>query len=267
MTESEFKGQVKAHYRKHGRKLPWRETSEPYRIVVSEIMLQQTQVDRVIPKYLDFIARFPDFNALAKASKPQVLRQWQGLGYNRRGLYLKKIAEIVVKDHGGILPKDPGALSTFPGIGKATAASVAAFAYNIPTPFIETNVRSVYLHSFFPGKSGVRDAELWPFIESTLDRKNPREWYWALMDYGTYLKKNNPNPSRKSAHHTKQPKLKGSLREARGAVLRILGKKRSTEKELIETSGIEDGRIELALGALTKEGFITEKNGIYSLAR
>lgn len=267
MTEKVFKKTVWNYYKKYGRQLPWRETADPYHIVVSEIMLQQTQVDRVVPKYQNFIARFPDWKSLARATKAQVLREWQGLGYNRRGLYLKGIAEAVMKEHGGTLPDTPEKLNELPGIGRATASSIAAFAFNVPTPFIETNVRSVYIHSFFPGKAGVKDDELFPLIASTLDTKNPREWYWALMDYGTHLKKNNPNPSRKSAHHTKQPKLKGSLREARGAVLKLLGKKRSTEKELVQKSEIEDGRIELALDALMKEGFIIEKKGVYALSR
>ena len=177
------------------------------------------------------------------------------------------MAEEVTNTYKGQLPSDPAVLVTLPGIGKATASSVAAYAFNIPTPFIETNIRSVYIHHFFPGKTGVKDSELLPFIEKTLDHENPREWYWALMDYGTYLKKQNPNPSRKSAHHVKQSKLNGSLREARGKILKLLGEKKMTEKQLEQKSEIKDGRIELALGALIKEGFITERAGTYSLGK
>ncbi len=265
MTTTEFKRTVRAHYRKNGRKMPWRETRDPYRIVVSEIMLQQTQVDRVRIKYETFIKRFPTWKKLADAPVDAVLREWQGLGYNRRALFLKRMAEVVVQTHKGILPSDPLILKTLPGIGKATASAIAAYAFNVPTPFIETNIRSVYIHHFFPEKSGVRDEDLMPIISKTLDTKNPREWYWALMDYGTFIKKTTPNPSRKSAHHAKKTKLKGSLREARGAVIKLLGRKKMTEKQLTRESGIEDGRIELALGALMREGFIHEVRRTYIL--
>ena len=236
--------------------MPWRDNLDPYWIVVSEIMLQQTQVPRVLIKFAEFIEKFPTWEVLAVASQADVLRAWQGLGYNRRALFLKRMSARVVAEHGGILPRDPELLVEFPGIGNATAASVAAYAYNMPTVFIETNVRSVFIHHFFKDQTDVDDKELFPLVASALDKKNPREWYWALMDYGTHLKAENKNPARRSAHHVKQSKFVGSLRQARGAVLRALAVSPKTVLAIQKESGIEKERILKAVEGLQKEGFI-----------
>lgn len=163
-------------------------------------MLQQTQVDRVIPKYAQFLKTFPNWNALARAPQKKVLRAWQGLGYNRRALFVRRAAQTVVQKYGGALPRDFSALASLPGVGPYTAGALLAFIWNEPMVFIETNIRAVFLHHFFPQKAGrlpaqkITDAELLPLITETLDLKNPRVWYWALMDYGAYLKKTLPNP-------------------------------------------------------------------------
>jgi A/G-specific adenine glycosylase len=185
-------------------------------------MLQQTQTARVETKYEQFIAAFPTFECLAHASLRDVLSAWQGLGYYRRARYLHQIAQKVVSEHGGMLPDDPKILQTFPGLGAATAASICAFAFNKPTVFIETNIRTVFIHSFFQHKSSVSDKELMPFIAESLDHDNPREWYYALMDYGVLLKSQHINPSRKSAHYTKQSKFEGSDRQIRAAILKMI---------------------------------------------
>ena len=179
-----FRDLILAHYRAHGRDLPWRQTTDPYRILVSEIMLQQTQVERVAVKYREFLERFPDFESLAHAPKSEVLLAWQGLGYNRRAIALQGAAQRVIEEYGGRLPADVETLATFPGIGKATAAAICAYAFNMPVVYIETNIRRIFIHFFFQDREGVRDDEILPLVERALDRENPREWYSALMEYG-----------------------------------------------------------------------------------
>jgi len=254
---------IYSYYRKHARQFPWRETTDPYRILVSEIMLQQTQTFRVMGKYEAFIKAFPDFATLAGAQLNTVLSLWQGLGYNRRALSLKKTAEIVVSNFHGTLPDSYEELISLPGIGKATAGSILAFAFNKPIPFIETNIRRVYIHFFFNDREGITDSEILPLIEQTLDRENPRQWYYALMDYGAMLKKSVINPNRKSAHYTRQSRFEGSDRQIRGMILKALIASPMDEKALIETLAMDSSRVKKILVALEKEGFIVrERNSI-----
>lgn len=270
-----FRRRVLDYYRKHGRTFPWRPPSlklrkdgscDPYRILVSEIMLQQTQTDRVVAYYGRFLKQFPTVAALARAPLRDVLRVWQGLGYNRRALMLKRLAEAVVEKHRGRLPKTEAELRALPGIGPYTAAAVCAFAYNYPTVFIETNIRTVFLHHFFPRQRAVSDTELTPFVAATVDQKNPREWYAALMDYGAFLKKQYPNPSRRSAHHARQTKFEGSDRQIRGAIIRILtGAPGLSMAVLARTVTAKPARVEEMVRALKAEGFIAQRNGKYSI--
>jgi A/G-specific adenine glycosylase len=261
-----FQRLIYGYYNLHRRDLPWRHTTNPYNIVVSEMMLQQTQVERVKEKYKEFIEAFPDFNALARASLKEVLAVWQGLGYNRRALALKQLAEEVISSYGGEMPKDAEELCKLPGIGKATAGEILAFAFNIPTIFIETNIRRVYIHEFFDGEENVEDIKILPLVEATLDKENPREWYWALMDYGSMLKKKVENPNRRSCHYTKQSPFNGSDRRIRGIVLRTLLKKTyATEKELLREAVIDQERLAGILGKMAEEGLIREKDGLYSI--
>jgi len=246
-------------YADHARQFPWRSTHDPYAIVVSEIMLQQTQTYRVEPKFIDWMLAFPSFEMLAQATLRDVLSAWQGLGYNRRGMALHKIAQIVMQEHAGHLPQDPAVLQTFPGIGKATAASICAFAFNMPTVFIETNIRAVYIHTFFRQHDEVTDKQLIPFVEQTLDHSNPREWYYALMDYGVHLKKMNKNPARKSAHHTQQSRFEGSDRQIRGAIVRLLTQHSSLHKSDLFKC-INDDRVEKIAHQLSAEGLIKFEN-------
>jgi A/G-specific adenine glycosylase len=196
-------------------------------------MLQQTQAPRVVSKYLSFLKKFPDFESLAKANLPDVLTEWQGLGYNRRGMYLKKIAETIsLQPSIGQLPRTYEDLIVLPGIGPNTAGSILAFAYNIPWPFIETNIRSVYIHFFFAKtKRKITDTEILSIVEKTLDKKNAREWFFALMDYGVMIKSSArkdsdktglSDPARKSALYKKQSTFKGSNRELRAKILRFV---------------------------------------------
>lgn len=239
---ADFIDTIWAYYKAHRRSFPWRERISPYRVLVSEIMLQQTQAPRVVAKYNEFIKKFPTLKKLTEASTKDVLSAWQGLGYNRRALYLKSITKI---------PKTYEELVELPGIGPNTAGSILAFAYNIPHPFIETNIRSVYIHFFFKDKEKVDDKDIFPLIKETLDTKNPREWYYALMDYGSMLKKTQ-NPSLKSKHYKKQSAFKGSHREKRGKVLKLLLEKPD------QLTKYKDVAAELL-----KEGFIKKINKVY----
>lgn len=226
-------------------------------------MLQQTQVSRVLKKYPQFLGAFPTANALAKASVTKVLQVWQGLGYNRRALNLKRAVEAIAKMFGGTFPKTADELESLPGIGQSTRGAIMAFAFGIPTAFIETNIRAVYLHHFFKNKTGVHDREILPFIEETLDRRDPRAWYYALMDYGVHLKQTLPNPSRASKHHGKQSPFKGSNREERSSILKIVlkaGVKGLSVTEITKNTGNTKstrGNID----DLIREGFLARKPG------
>lgn len=262
-----FQNTVWDFYRAHKRVLPWRTTKDPYKIFVSEFMLQQTQVSRVLIKYPEFIQKFPNIQALAEAPLASVIRTWQGLGYNRRAKFLKQAAEAIVRSHKDKIPNDFETLQTLPGIGPSTAGGICAFAFNRPFIFIETNIRRVYIHHFFKDRRGVTDAQLAPLIEKTLPKENPREWYWALMDYGSHLPKQTINPNRNSAHYTRQSAFKGSQREVRGAILRLLSKeKRITLAALNKELGFAKERTQNCLSDLSKEGFVRKLGRAYELA-
>jgi A/G-specific adenine glycosylase len=242
--------------------MPWRDAPSAYNVVVSEVMLQQTQVPRVLQKYPQFLAVFPDFPTLAAARVVDLLAVWQGMGYNRRALYLQKLAQRVVAEYAGQLPPDPAALIKLPGIGPGTAGSIAAFAFNQPTVFIETNIRRVFIHHFFADIDGVRDAELLPLIDRELDHSNPRQWYYALMDYGAHLATTVPNPNRRSHHYTRQSQFEGSDRQIRGAIVRLLLEfPVLTAQDVVNRFPNESpDRVTRILDQLTKEGFLSLTN-------
>lgn len=207
--------------RRH-RDLPWRYIDDPYAVLVSEIMLQQTQVARVEKFWRRFLELFPTIDALAAADVALVLESWQGLGYNRRALALKRTAEYCSEHYAGMLPEDRQDLLALPGIGPATAGGVEAFAFQRPTLYLETNVRTVFLHELFPGEEGVSDKQLEPLVIETCSKEDPRGWYYALLDYGAYLKSIMPNPSRRSKHYTRQSTFEGSKRQKRAELVRIV---------------------------------------------
>lgn len=263
-----FQQMVLSHYGQYGRDMAWRNTTDPYQILVSEIMLQQTQVKRVTTKFPEFICAFPDFAKLAAAPLGNVLAVWQGMGYNRRAIALQKCAIRVMNEYNGILPADVDILATFPGIGRATASSIAAFAFNMPVVFIETNIRRVFIHFFFADTENVNDAEIFPLVEKAFYRKNPRIWYWALMDIGSALKKTVPNPNRRSVHYTKQSPFEGSDRKIRGTLLKILLKYPFLEEEEIIGRVAEDPhRVRRILGALEADGFIERRDNGFVLGK
>jgi A/G-specific adenine glycosylase len=267
MTFSRFIDIVWKFYRDNGRSFPWRKTHDPYCIFVSEIMLQQTQADRVVEKYRAFIKKYKTVNELARASQRDVLTLWQGLGYNRRALYLMRAAKIITEEYQGKFPKTIPELTALPGIGPYTARAILTFAYNIPSVFIETNIRTVYLYSFFKNAQpkSVSDSVLIKKIEKTVDSNNPREWYSALMDYGTMLKKTKKIKNTASKTYIKQKSFIGSRRQLRGAILRTLVKESSVTLKKISEILKDDTRIQDELISLEKEGFILNKKNTFSL--
>jgi A/G-specific adenine glycosylase len=265
MDVKKFRRLVYAYYAAHKRPMAWRRTRDPYRIIVSEIMLQQTQVPRVKEKYGEFIRVFPTLKSLAAAPLADVLKVWQGMGYNRRALYLKRLAETVLREHEGKIPSEREALKKLPGLGPATSACVCAFAFGTAHPFIETNIRSVFIHHFFNGASGVRDDDILPLVDKTLDRRDPRNWYYALMDYGVYLKDVYPNPSRKSAGYKRQSPLEGSIRQIRARIISCLltkGRCRRSELLRIATDG---AGFRKALEGLITDRLVICRDGRFSI--
>ena len=265
---SDFQTRVYRHYEREGRDLPWRKTTDPYKILVSEVMLQQSQVSRVVEKYQMFIRLFPDPESLAHAPLHNILSAWQGMGYNRRALSLKKSAQRIREFHSGMVPEDEESLLSLPGIGVATARAIQAFAFNKPVILIETNIRAVFIHHFFPEHTKVPDSAIYPLVARTLDAADPRKWYNALMDYGVHLKKLYGNPARLSAHYRRQAPFKGSIRQARGAILRVILEKMTiSEGNLMEALSLEADQLSHILKTLEAEGLIVNRGGRVSIAQ
>ena len=265
---ADFQQHVTAFYEAKGRHdMEWRHTTDPYKIVVSEVMLQQTQVPRVAVIYPKFIERFPDFAALAAAEQADLLAAWQGMGYNRRALNLQKLAGVIVNEYNGTVPQDPAVLATLPGIGPATSCSIAAFAFNRPVVFIETNIRRVFIHYFFDDDKIVDDSELLPLVAAMLP-ENSREWYWALMDLGTALKSSVKNPNQRSRHYTKQKTFEGSDLKIRGSVLKkMLEQKRGSPDVFAKEMNEEPARVRGIMEKMAGEGFfVRESDTVYRVA-
>ena len=262
---AQFQSEVWAYFGVAARSMPWREDPTGYYVLVSEIMLQQTQVQRVVPKFIRFIERFPTVSELAKASLADVLVMWSGLGYNRRAKFLWQAARLVMDEYDGELPQERNLLVTLPGVGVNTAGAILAYAYNQPVAFVETNIRTVYLYHFYGDHpETVDDKTLLSLVEQALDRSAPREWYWALMDYGTHLKKTVGGRLDQSRHYKKQAPLKGSLREMRGRIIRELMHGPQVAIDLRSKVDADD-RYDPALAALRQEGFVSKQDGYYSL--
>jgi A/G-specific adenine glycosylase len=227
--------------------------------MVSEIMLQQTQAARVIPKYQEFLTLFPTVQSLAAASLADVLKAWSGLGYNRRAKFLwQAVGQIK-----NTFPDTLDDLVALPGVGVNTAGAILAYSFNQPVVFIETNIRSVYIHHFFEDRRDVHDTEILPIVKVTLDKEHPREWYWALMDYGVYIKNTVGNTSRNSKHYTKQSTFAGSRRQIRGQIIKLLSERPVSDEEIRNI--ISDTRLDEVLNDLTKEQLIRLDGYLYSL--
>lgn len=256
------------------RDFPWRNVDDAYAVLVSEVMLQQTQVKRVLGRWERFLEKFPTPDALAAASTSDVVGEWQGLGYNRRALALKRACEICSQDFGGKLPETVDELMALPGIGPATAAGVVAFAYNKRAMYLETNVRTVFLHEVFPDEEGIRDKQLEPLVRATCPADNPRSWYYALLDYGAHLKTTFGNASRRSAHYTRQSTFEGSRRQKRAEVVRIvLAAEGAISLDEVHSllnvfecdhgrDGVEDELFASIAADLEREGFFAVEGGI-----
>ncbi|MBX4197807.1 A/G-specific adenine glycosylase [Candidatus Parcubacteria bacterium] len=282
----QFRNTIWKYYKAHKRAFPWRETKDPYKILVSEIMLQQTQTDRVVKKYEEWLEHFPTFKDLADAPLQKVLKIWQGLGYNRRALALKRAAAIICEKYNGKLPANYEKILELPGIGPYTAGAIMAFAFNKPFPIIETNIRTVFI--YFYKKQGkvprfvsqaasraapspasgtlplVADADILLLVEKTLDKNNPREWYHALMDYGVMLKKTHGNLNKQSRHYTKQSSFIGSNRQIRSTILKAITLKPQTQKSILSFLELNNVKVtseqfQKNISALQNEGFIVKR--------
>lgn len=254
--------------------LPWRKTKNPYHVFVSEVMLQQTQISRVLIKYPQFLNIFPSTETLAKAPLRRVLSVWRGMGYNRRGLYLQQSAQHIMEKHGGKIPRDISALDALPGIGPYSARAVACFAYGACEPFIETNIRRVIIHEFFPKKEQVRDGEILQVLQKIQPSQHKREWYWALMDYGRDAFHHVPNPNRKSKHYAKQSKFEGSTRYIRAKIISyLLENKKATVKQLHASlkndkhlNTLSPRAVKNTLAGLQKEKLVTKTGLFFGIA-
>jgi len=264
-----FRRAVLDLYEREGRDFAWRRTADPWAILVSEVMLQQTQTARVAPKFDAWMARFPDAASLAAASTADVYDAWRGLGYNSRGLRLRACATLCVEKYGGVPPADERLLLELPGVGRYTARAVLAFAYGISSAFLETNIRAALIFHFFPKQERVSDRALEAVAASLLaggllaggllDGTDPRTWYYALMDYGAWLKKREPNPARKAAAYARQSRFEGSVRQARGAILRIIATNGQASLEQVAAeAGIDYSRATEAARGLLRDGMIRQ---------
>lgn len=250
-----FQDTVWQHYRDRRRGMPWRENPSPYFVLVSEVMLQQTQVPRVVPKFSEFIARFPTLQSLAEAPLADVLVRWNGLGYNRRAKFLWEAAGAVTRQYGGVLPHTLEQLVALPGIGPNTAGAILAYAFGQPVIFVETNIRTVIINHFFADQDvPVTDAQIREVLQQVLPADTPRDWYWALMDYGTHLKATAGGQLQRVHGYKKQSKFEGSRRQVRGKVLRVLLDGGQTLAAL--EGRITDLRLGDVLAALKKEGLV-----------
>jgi A/G-specific adenine glycosylase len=269
-AKQSFQSEIWNYYAQNRRSFPWREDIFDYGIFVSEVMLQQTQAGRVVDFYLRFLSKYPDFAALAKADTRELLGLWKGLGYNRRALNLRAAAHEIVEKHKSALPQTVESMDDLPGIGRATASSVLVFAKNLPIPFIETNIRRVFIHFFFTTaeEGSVEDGEIMKLVTETLEERDARDWFYALMDYGAMLKSKFGNANKKSKMYGKQAKFEGSRRQVRGWILDEVIKAPKTGLKL--NNLLERGKdkfdrtqadIRNILSELEKEGFVRVKRG------
>jgi A/G-specific adenine glycosylase len=266
MDKADFQELVWQKGRELYRDMPWRANIDPYYVLVSELMLQQTQVDRVIPKFNEFTARFPDIKTLAVSTLADVLTAWSGLGYNRRAKFLHEAAKKIMVGFNGSIPVSQSELMSLPGVGPNTAGAIVAYSFNQPVVFIETNIRTVYFHHFFENQESVSDRDVRHIVSETIDTERPREFYWALMDYGSYLKKQGAGQNDKSAHYKKQSPLEGSIRQVRGQILHVLTKGGMSEPDL-RNNIMADERFVGALQGLIKEGMVCVTKGELHLTK
>ncbi len=258
-----FQSLIWDYYRRHARPMPWRESSNPYHIYLSEVMLQQTQVTRVLPRYLQYIKRYPTIAKVAQAPSAQLLQIWQGLGYNRRAVNMGRACRLMMAHHSGKVPQRREELLALPGVGAATAGAILVYAFGKRIPFIETNIRRLFIHFFFaehPATDSIADREIMPLIEQSLPRRKLRHWFYALTDYGARLARQRPNPNRRAQAYRQQSAFAGSHRALRGAIVRYVLQEGALSRPLLCERLPTYGRIQVerALAELAAEGMITE---------
>lgn len=269
-----FVSEVRSQGARLYRDLPWRYIDDPYQVLVSEVMLQQTQVSRVLKYWPEFLRRFPTVDALAAASVGAVLETWQGLGYNRRALALKRACEYCSAHHGGKLPESYEELIALDGVGPATAAGVRAFAFHQPGVYLETNVRTVYIHHFFPGEEKVSDKVLGSLVKQTCPEQDVIGWYYALLDYGAHLKSTVGNLNRRSKSYTRQSTFEGSKRQKRAFLVRCVldepgidlkGLQALLDEEELKAKreAVDPAFLQELLDQLCAEGFFSCQDGRY----
>ena len=279
-----FQRAVVRFYARHKRDLPWRRTHDPYRILVSEVMLQQTQVGRVIPKYRSFLARFPTMRALARARFAEVLRVWLGLGYNGRALRLWRCARTIVRESGGKLPADVAQLERLPGIGPYTAAAVAAIAFGAQVPAVDVNVRRVLTRAL-AGRDQISPSRVSLLAQAAMPKSSAAAWSQALMDIGSLYCKASPRcqdcPLRVSCEYVRASRDRlgraqgtnahrarranafvGSGRFYRGLVMRVLARRTPVSvgvlgREVKKGFSVTDGAwLQALLASLERDGLV-----------
>lgn len=258
-----FRRKIFRFYAKHRRDLPWRNTTDPYRVTVAELMLQQTQVERVVPKYTEWLKLWPNWRALSQASNEEILRAWSGLGYNRRALYLHKLAVAIVKEYGGRVPRTPELLVRLPGIGPYTSRAILIFAFNRPLATVDTNIRRVLLHSFgLPSTLAPKGVQ--EFAERVLPRRRARDWHNALMDYSRLML---PKQIASIPPISRQSKFEGSARQVRGEIVRRLVQRQPvTLRTICRVLNRKVSEVEKIADRMVVEGLIRRTGGKVWLA-
>jgi A/G-specific adenine glycosylase len=264
---------LRAWFVPRGRAYPWRGSHDPYAVLVSEVMLQQTQASRVVPAFLSFLRRFPTVRTLAAAPRRDVVREWGGLGYNRRAVRLSEAARAIVRDHGGRMPRDPATLRELPGVGPYTAAAVASLGFGQPVAVVDTNVRRVVarVHVGMDGHEAPA-KQVWALADAWLDHGDPITWNQAVMDLGREVCRPNPRCdacplARVCRFHIagsiaarapgRQGRFEGSGRQVRGAVVRVLRSHPSlTRTSLSAETGFPRDRVDGALDGLVDDGLL-----------
>lgn len=257
----EFQKKVFSFYKKHGRELPWRQTTDPYKILTSELMLQQTQVNRVVPYYEKWIARWPTVGALASASRAEVLSAWMGLGYNTRAVNLHKAVQKIVTEFDGDVAEAMRQYNEIPGVGRYTSQAVLIFSTNADLVTVDTNIRRIFISEFHLSQD-ISDRELWEYAEMCLPHGKSRQWHNALMDYGALHQ-----TVKKTGIRSKSPqsKFEGSNRQIRAAILRILLCDPSSFENIRRALGVEQMRLRKILGKMVDEELLTMHNKRYQV--
>jgi A/G-specific adenine glycosylase len=256
-----FQKKVFLFYKKNKRDLPWRKTTDPYKILLSELMLQQTQVKRVVVYYEKWIARWPTIHTFASAALPEVLQMWMGLGYNTRAISLHKTAKKIVALFDGDVLRAMQQYKELPGIGKYTSHAVRIFSTNADLVTVDTNIRRIFI-SEFDLPENISEHELWLLAEKCRPVGKSREWHNALMDYGALYLTAHKTGIRPT---TQQTQFEGSNRQIRAQILRHVLEKPMTGKELTQTLKIDQGRLGPILEKMINQHILMKKNNTYLL--